>query len=1545
MNHLLYENNFINQRLDGIKNDEKQDLFNYLDEIEKERSNELRKEKSKLQKLYDEPIKENIEIKKTLVNIDSRLRNKYPQNIKENTVHTLENIKYKIIESIRLIKKIDGTPTIYTTEIILSEYLLLSSNIKIWLTLTTWTESNILKNIYNIENKLTIINKFDRKLYIYIVNDTTHFSDLTDNKSYNFNSNLTYFQLIDTNEKLKILEIEKISSQNKLRITFKLNTSNKSEINKYINKFNNLSKIKLSIAPNTTPSSKFTEYNNTKITIDKFENKYFFEIDTSSDQFKKDPFDESDITSKVTQINEYLRIDKTNINNITNNIDYTYFYINQITLFNNTSEIQITHPNHGFKTHDKISFNMNWENKLYRTGGLIYKFIVNNDKSKIRFYIESDLNNSIMTNQNYTINYNYLHQILKVNFYISIQLDLKYKKDNKTYFKLITFDNLKIESISDNIDNNTSANKNDISKFDLIQYYFEVNNIFDQFTLNEQTYTTIQDGRTSSEVDMISFSYNNCWFFSYDKKMFSNSNDSIKNFFNEDNIKYNKPFYSIKNNQKLYIFNYNHNLTYPINISGNIVRIQTIDNSNFTNSIKQLRFYTFNTNLRENLKIYFDYDSKNTDYVPYTFLKLQKDKPYTIYNVNYYTTINKVNRSNDINKKYQYFDINLYDGDLKLDNENNLLNKENIVKLNSNYDTTVVEENNSNIVVKVNNITSQPIETITPNITFNVNKKPLTNGKSYPTDENNIVNISNILKEKININSIQVFKPYKPKDENATEKYLIQNNYIKQIEAKTYSDTNEEDSNVTILFGFKLTFQNDVNLTPNFDIRDYINNGIVLRYISKKLDILNNLNKPFTVLYEDDDLKFEKNDKTVEDLTFSTDLEKKSNIYIRFSDDIYWGQFQKSWNSLDNALKLEYTTCENNGFWQPANSIWLQVKINIDNGQDVLSSGFITTKTTNGYNNISNLQNFLQENEKVKINLNLDGINNNRSYIAKNISKQYTNTPSSDNKSYNIFLINLQVQDINILSEYISGRYYELITPGEVNIFEIEKSSPINYLNRHMFTIDLIPNSNYPHYFGNSYEEFLKNNVSVVKLLSIGNIPDEFINADYPQSNNRKNGFHKIEYIDENNYKIITNSNIITYYDNNLFINNNYYNEVNNKIYINPDLNCLYYKTNSSSDYTKLDSTSIKLNIQKINKIEQGFLKQNYYIYKFGRTFENITEIKMISSEFPNSSQVINNTINNNNNKIYWRLLDDGPYEYEATLEPGNYSANSLKLEIQDKMNSTKRSFNNNKLQEIIVIIDTAKSLIEFRSFNKITLNNKLSIAKNTNRLEITFDEDHYINNKDIIIISNSLSVGGINASLINKEHFAYVITTKQIYINLTADATKTDIEKGGKKLIVRKLIPMQILWDKSNTFGKLLGFNRSGEFNYVQPPFMNVISNIEYNKYNDSNLPNIFEISGENYILILNNLLSNINNNSEIKDIFAKILLPSKSGSWVFNSFLSKSVKFKYPLKKLSELEFKFCNFLGNLYEFNGLDHSFTLEITEEISKKEIKTYNSKDI
>jgi len=91
------------------------------------------------------------------------------------------------------------------------------------------------------------------------------------------------------------------------------------------------------------------------------------------------------------------------------------------------------------------------------------------------------------------------------------------------------------------------------------------------------------------------------------------------------------------------------------------------------------------------------------------------------------------------------------------------------------------------------------------------------------------------------------------------------------------------------------------------------------------------------------------------------------------------------------------------------------------------------------------------------------------------------------------------------------------------------------------------------------------------------------------------------------------------------------------------------------------------------------------------------------------------------------------------------------------------------------------------------------------------------------------------------------------------------------------------------------------------------------------------------------NEVLSNVDNNSKVKNVFAKIVLASRAGFYSFNSFISSPKIFDNPLTKLSKLQFDFVDFYGNNYQFNGIEHSFSLKITEQVDSSIIKAISSR--
>lgn len=161
-------------------------------------------------------------------------------------------------------------------------------------------------------------------------------------------------------------------------------------------------------------------------------------------------------------------------------------------------------------------------------------------------------------------------------------------------------------------------------------------------------------------------------------------------------------------------------------------------------------------------------------------------------------------------------------------------------------------------------------------------------------------------------------------------------------------------------------------------------------------------------------------------------------------------------------------------------------------------------------------------------------------------------------------------------------------------------------------------------------------------------------------------------------------------------------------------------------------------------------------------------------------------------------------------------------------------------------------------------------------------------------------SFGGISSTVINnvKHVVKKVIDENTITFEVTNYATDT-LLGGGANIFISSL---------------LHGFN-----------------GIQTNTKN-SLLYRSINLEGENYAYICCPQLATMMNTGNVKDIFARVTLDQSPGNVVFNFISNPKIFDTVPLDKLNELEFSVVYYNNLLYEFNDLDYSFVLEITEEI-------------
>jgi hypothetical protein len=69
----------------------------------------------------------------------------------------------------------------------------------------------------------------------------------------------------------------------------------------------------------------------------------------------------------------------------------------------------------------------------------------------------------------------------------------------------------------------------------------------------------------------------------------------------------------------------------------------------------------------------------------------------------------------------------------------------------------------------------------------------------------------------------------------------------------------------------------------------------------------------------------------------------------------------------------------------------------------------------------------------------------------------------------------------------------------------------------------------------------------------------------------------------------------------------------------------------------------------------------------------------------------------------------------------------------------------------------------------------------------------------------------------------------------------------------------------------------------------------------------------------------------------FAKLYLAGDMNNYVYDQYIQLGQQFQEPISTLSTLTFSFYGPDNNLYDFNNVDHSFTIEIIEQLDELNI--------
>ena len=492
-------------------------------------------------------------------------------------------------------------------------------------------------------------------------------------------------------------------------------------------------------------------------------------------------------------------------------------------------------------------------------------------------------------------------------------------------------------------------------------------------------------------------------------------------------------------------------------------------------------------------------------------------------------------------------------------------------------------------------------------------------------------------------------------------------------------------------------------------------------------------------------------------------------------------------------------------------------------------------------------------------------------------------TAPENTAGYNLIQYIITTYNTDIQVE-ISGVIGEDSITKELNGLYLFNVVPINLINtRHNILYSTTINNKLNTIFINLDMSPYTSTISGIKtfqitLLTIGGIPLNQINANFPLDTNHLYGYHDIKHI---NGDYIT---ITTY-------------------------------TNATNSLIGGGDKVVISNI--INQIVE-YPTPDYYEITLLKNFRRVSEIKVMSSEIPFTVKNVTNL----NKFFYWTNLIDGEHINTIEIPEGLYNSNELLHTLVSLINTVPINNTNNKSHYFTYTINnlnyTLYSGISTQLYQPLEVDSIISTSQALTRyMYINFDY-HNLSDGDTITIKGAISFRGIPANIINSTYTVTVVNQNKLKVilpNYNTELATENVNNGGGNIVNVVILNDCKLINGSFNIFNLLGLSITNTFK--------------------SSFTNYKPILNSLYPYIeLRCILPNTNNDNynyiDSQPILTKIQLKGNIGEYLYNKHTDISLMFEPPLNDLSTITFQFVYPDGTQVDFMNTEHSFTLLISE---------------
>lgn len=358
-------------------------------------------------------------------------------------------------------------------------------------------------------------------------------------------------------------------------------------------------------------------------------------------------------------------------------------------------------------------------------------------------------------------------------------------------------------------------------------------------------------------------------------------------------------------------------------------------------------------------------------------------------------------------------------------------------------------------------------------------------------------------------------------------------------------------------------------------------------------------------------------------------------------------------------------------------------------------------------------------------------------------------------------------------------------------------------------------------------------------------------------------------------------------------------------------------------------------NIQEINSINSEVLLQNFsYNYL-------IKEVTLMNHNLKIGDLIITDKFNDPKNSNIPSI-----YEINFIIDPNRFGIMKISYGSKYKIIYKNLAINfdtNNFYYVFSHKIDISDNQLEINPILTIT---SIISEPDKNNMMVIYHPNNQLEINDTIKISGSYSINNVPATSINGVHTVNkIINTNKYLIYLDKYIpTENNSLYQSNMISIRYPTFFQLLFNYPDTLGNILNFNNVGkpnaitEYNHIiknTDPYESH-SNFASDKNDNGSLIKKLSMVGDDYFYICCPELAHIQNTTPVKNVFAIIRWSENPGNIVIDSYVPTTKIFTSPLASLTELHIS-CNHPdGRLVNFNGLDHSFVIELTEIYSQPE---------